>query len=468
MLNHEDEIWFGSKCRVTYDAHGGGAATTPDDSTLSDDLAKIREELDRVGNSMTLMGKAGAVATAEQTISGPSQEELVTMGRAYRRLEALYKASNQATRLIASNAGLDERLGAVLDCAIEVTDAQRGFVLLRDPESGELSVHVAREMGGEVSASSPSMGIAYRAAELGEPVIMRDRDKDSKFGMRESIIVQKIHSAMCAPLKVEDRLLGSIYVDTRNPVRVFEETDLELFASMAAQSSLAIENAQLAEKMIEEEKKRANLGRFLSPSVVEAIMNEKEDLVLGGRKQEVTTMFCDIRSFTPIAEQMPPAELVDLLNHHFTAMVGIVFHYKGTLDKYIGDELMAVFGAPILAHDDAERALRAALEMQRRNTELNAEREAEGRPRLELGIGISSGEVIAGYVGAPERMEFTVVGDRVNVGKRLCSYAEGGQVVISDLTYERVKDLVEAEAIGEVELKGKAVPVAAYRITKLK
>ncbi len=121
----------------------------------------------------------------------------------------------------------------------------------------------------------------------------------------------------------------------------------------------------------------------------------------------VSTLFCDIRGFTPIAERVPPHKMVELLNEHFSAMTEIVFNYKGTLDKYIGDELMAVFGAPIAAEDDALRAARTAVAIQAKNTELNALRLEESRPRLELGVGINTGEVIAGYIGSPMRMEFT-------------------------------------------------------------
>ncbi|MBN2309729.1 MAG: GAF domain-containing protein [Candidatus Hydrogenedentes bacterium] len=476
VLSHLDEVWLGSKCLLVYrDDTAVGRITThitpagqdmAQEATLINDLDRIREEMDRVGDSLTLIGKRGKtpVEAMQTVVPEASPEQVVAMSRAYRRLDALYRAS----KLIASDFDLSSRLAAVLDTAIEVLEAERGFVTLRDEETGGLAVSVAREMGRDLQASSPSMGIAGRAAFDGEPVLMADRDNDSDFGGRESIIRQRIVSAMAVPLKVEDRVLGSIYLDTRQAGQPFDQEDLELFASLAAQSAMAIENVRLYEQMVEVEKKRANLGRFLSPAIVDEIMKEDKALELGGRKRIVTAMFCDIRGFTPIAERVSPDGLVAMLNEHFTAMTEIIFRFEGTLDKYIGDEIMAVFGSPLANPDDAVRCVRAALAIQAKNAELNRKRAQEKRPTFELGIGIATGEVIAGYIGSPDRMEFTVVGDRVNTARRLCSVAEPGQIITGQLTYERVKSIAVVREVGPVALKGKEALVDAYEIQGLK
>jgi len=468
VLTHMDEIWFGGKCRLVFrdDTFFGrkSAAVDPDtDAALLRDLDKIRHEMDRVGNSMTMLGKKKASPTLVTGGIEPEPEaspEIFAMSRAYRRLEALYRAS----KLIASDFDLSKRLSDVLDTAMEVMEAERGFVLLRDEHSDELVASVARAMGQDMAASSPSMGVAGKAAIDGEPVLMANSLDSSQFGMLDSIIQQQILSAMAVPLKVEDRILGSIYLDTRNPDVKFNEEDLELFASLAAQSAMAIDNVRMYEQMVSAEKKRMNLSRFLSPNIVDEIMKEESSLELGGRKCMVTAMFCDIRGFTPLSERIEPRQLVDLLNEHFTAMTAIVFEHNGTLDKYIGDELMAVFGSPLSSPDDAERCVRAALAIQAKNAELNAVREQEGRPTLHVGIGVNTGEVIAGYIGSPMRMEFTVVGDHVNTARRLCGLAKAGQVVAGGSTYESIKEKADAHSIGKVELKGKANLVDAYEI----
>jgi adenylate cyclase len=467
VLAHTDEIWFGGKCRVVYrdDTHFGRQDSTPaPDSSLVRDLARIRAEIDRAGNNLTMMGQQSRSASTAERIAIPSREDLVSMSRAYRRLTALY----ETTKLIAGDFDINKRLSAVLDTAMRALNAERGFILLRDEQSSNLKVSVAREMGQELQASSPSMGIAGKAAIDGEPVLMENASTDEQFGMRESIIRQRITSAMCVPLKVEDRVLGSIYVDTRKAGVRFEEADLELFVSLAAQSAMAIDNVRLYERMVESEKKRANLGRFLSPAIVDEILKEESSLELGGRKRTVTAMFCDIRGFTPLTERITPRQMVDLLNEHFTAMTTIIFEFNGTLDKYIGDEIMAVFGAPLSADDDAERCVQASLAIQARNTELNRVREREGRPTLDIGIGVNTGEVIAGYMGSPMRMDFTVVGDDVNTARRLCDFAKAGQVVIGDATYRLVESLIEVRSMGSLTLEGKARPVIAYEALGLR
>jgi adenylate cyclase len=468
VLSHLDEVWFGSKCRLVF--HNDAPAKSPsstlqNDSDLLRNMNRIREEMDRVANNMTMIGQRSQTSVPlPEKATQITSDEVQKMGRAYRRLSALYKAS----QVMASAFDLDSRLSQLLDVVIEVMDAERGFVMLCDPGRSTLSVKVARQMGRELEASSPSMGIAGRAAIDGEPVLMADRDQDSEFGMRESIIRNQIRSAMCVPLRIENRVLGSVYIDTTKSVATFSEEDLELFLSLASQSAMAIDNVRLHNQIIEEERRRQNLGRFLSPAIVEKIMNEGSELELGGRKQAVTTMFADIRSSSKLAEGLPPYELVELLNEHFTHMTDIVFDHGGTLDKYIGDELMAIFGAPLVGQDDALRAVRCAAAMQERNQALNIERQREGRQPIEIGIGIETGEVIAGYIGSLRRMEFTVVGDRVNMAKRFCDMAGPGSVVLGDATWGIVQDRVVTQPIGTVMLKGKQNPAQAHQLVSIK
>ncbi len=468
VLSDQDDIWLGSKCHIIYrQPEPAVPPAAPDTerrgSSIIQDLDEIRAEMDRVGSSMTLIGKRGQPPAGPAAAETPPPSELISMSRAYRRLAALYEASN----LMASEFDLERRLAAMLDKVMEVMEAERGFVLLRDDKSGRLEVKIARHMGRELEAGSPSMGIAERAATDGEPVLMVDRDHDGQFGGRASIIRQAITTAMCAPLKTEGRVAGSIYLDTTCPDAAFSNQDLELFTSLAAQSAMAIENVRLHKEAVEAEKRRANLGRFLSPAIVEQVMQHDTSVRLGGDKRTVTTMFCDVRGFTPIAERLAPFELVMMLNSHFTAMTEIIFAHAGTLDKFIGDEIMAVFGAPIGAPDDAERCVRAALAMQRKNEAFNASRKNAGQPTFDIGIGINTGEAIAGYVGSPDRMEFTVVGDAVNVARRFCSIAGPGQVVVGESTYAIIKDRVEARPTGSVMLKGTSAPKHGFEILRM-
>lgn len=469
VLSHMDEVWFGSKCRLVYrdDTHYGRGKGDRPESKLLRNMDKIRAEMDRVGNSMTMIGRSTPVAgtmISQQLHAEATAEELLRMGQAYRRMASLHKTS----QVMASNFDLNERLAQVLDIVMEVMEADRGFVMLREEATNSLNVKVAREMGKELAASSPSMGIAGRAAIDGEPVLMADRATDQEFGMRDSIIMGQIASAMCVPLKIENRILGSIYVDTRKASVTFGEEDLELFASLANQAALAIDNVQLHQKVVEAEKRRQSFSRFLPHGIVEQILSNDTDIELGGQKTSVSTMFCDIRGSTQLGEQLAAHQLVELLNDHFTAMTEIIFEFRGTLDKYIGDELMAIFGAPLAMPDHDIKAVSAALALQRRNQELNVVRRSEGKPEIQIGIGIDSGDVIAGYIGSPMRMDYTVVGDRVNTAKRFCDMAGPGKVVVGEETWNAIQDQVESRPLGTVMLKGKEQPVQAHEIVSLK
>ena len=471
VLADGDEIWFGSKCRLVYhdeaEAETAIQTSAESDSQLIRDIERIRADMNRVGHEIaSIVTETRDDTPARPVQSTPtSRENLVAMGRAYRRMAALFRASNQVSRLIASNADLSTRLAAALDTAMDVLAADRGFIVLRDDKDGALRVHMAREMGKDLHEGSPSMTLAQRAADSGEPVLLRPGDTPES---SDSIIAQAINSVMCVPLIVEGRILGAVYVDTRRRDHTFGEEDLELFASLAAQSALAIENVRLYDRMLAAERRRANLSRFLSPAIVEAVLREQTSIALGGSKQQVTTLFGDIRGFTRIAERMAPPELVELLNGHFTAMVEVIFQAQGTLDKFVGDEIMAVFGAPLTRPDDPERAIRCALAMLDANRILNDERARTGRARFDMGIGIATGEAVAGRIGSPQRMEFTVVGDRVNIAHRLCAMAGPRQVLICETTYEKVQFLVEAKPIGTVTVKGREKPLHAFEVSRMR
>ncbi|MEX2015777.1 MAG: adenylate/guanylate cyclase domain-containing protein [Candidatus Hydrogenedentales bacterium] len=468
VLSDDDEVWLGSKCRVLFRDDSAAAKAQrqkEEDSKLVKGINAIRREMESVSQNISMIASPATATRMHDTpTSALSHVEMEKMSRAFRRLDALY----QATKLLAGDFDLKKRMEQVLDLAIEVTVAERGFLIIRAEQSEEIESTVARAMGSELRESSPSMGIARQAAVDGEPVLMADSGADQQFGARESIIRLQIRSAMCVPMQIEDRILGALYVDTSKPAVRFTEEDLELFQALGNQAAMALENVRLHERMVAEEKKRANLGRFLSPTVVEVIMNSSKDLELGGQMKPVTTLFCDIRAFTPLAERLPPEDLIGLLNEHFTAMTEIVFRYNGTLDKFVGDEVMALFGAPFSVGNDPDQAVRAALAMQNRNTELNRGRALNNKPELHIGIGIDTGEVVAGLIGSLDRMDFTVLGYHANTANRLCSVARSGEIIVGRATYQAIEDNFSGESIGTPVLKGKAVSVEAFRILGLK
>jgi adenylate cyclase len=289
---------------------------------------------------------------------------------------------------------------------------------------------------------------------------------DPRFGAGDSIRFHGIRSAMCAPLWNKDQVIGMIHVDSPMLTNCFALNDLDLLTALANYAAVAVERARLNQKIIAEEKKRERLGRFLSPQVTARIIatSESQSAGLGVPEvKEVSIIFADIVGFTTMSEKMSPAAVSLLLNDYLSRMTDIIFKYEGTLDKYIGDAIMAVFGAPLDMPDHAARAIRAALEMQERLQEFNAERK-EG-PTIRIRIGINSGKAVAGEIGSVNKKEYTVLGDTVNTASRLeSSVAKPGMVVIGENTHQMVSDLFECRSLGKATLKGKQNEVAVFEV----
>ena len=225
---------------------------------------------------------------------------------------------------------------------------------------------------------------------------------------------------------------------------------------------------QMARSLREKEMIKRAFTRYVAREVVEEVLKDPEQMTLTGERREVTVLFCDIRGFTPLAERLTPEEVVSLLNEFYTLMIETTFKHDGTLDKFLGDAVMAVFGAPIAHPDHAIRSVRTALDMRNGIAELNERRVAQGKVPIGIGIGLSLGEVVAGTVGTEDRMEYTVIGDSVNLAARLVANARpAGRILISQRTYEAVKDIVEVKGLGPLKVKGKEEEVEVYEVLSL-
>jgi adenylate cyclase len=225
---------------------------------------------------------------------------------------------------------------------------------------------------------------------------------------------------------------------------------------------------QMARALREKEMIKRAFTRYVAREVVDEILKDPENLVLSGERREVTVLFCDIRGFTGMAERMTPEEVVALLNEFYNLMIETTFKHDGTLDKFLGDSVMAIFGAPIPHPDHAARAVRTALAMQAGIAELNERRVAAGKETIGAGIGVSLGQVVAGTVGTEDRMEYTVIGDSVNIAARLESNAKAGRILISQPTFARVESLVEAAPLGPLKVKGKEEEVDVYEVVGMR
>jgi len=207
-------------------------------------------------------------------------------------------------------------------------------------------------------------------------------------------------------------------------------------------------------------------GQYVSKDVYDHLVSDPTLAKLGGTRREMSVLFSDIRGFTTVSERGQPEEIVHTLNEYFTKMVEIVFAHQGTVDKFVGDMVMALFGAPLPDDKHAEHAVRAALDMIDELGRLNAQWRAEGRPTLDIGVGINSGPMIAGNIGSEQIMSYTVIGDAVNLGSRLESLNKnyGTRIIISEATKEQLIGQYNLKPLGDVVVKGKTKPVAIFQV----
>lgn len=295
-------------------------------------------------------------------------------------------------------------------------------------------------------------------------LLSQDARSDIQFSGAESIVSQGIRSTICAPLITESNVHGVIYADRLDPFATFTPDDLELISAVAAQTAVTVETVKAHKRLAREEVARANYSRFMPEYVVKQLLDNPASFRLGGVNQKITVLFADIRGFTALSENANPEKVVSLLNRFFSTMTDVIFEHGGTLDKYIGDGLMAIFGAPTASEEDALNAVKAAVTMQKRLRTLNDELRAEGYGQISMGIGLHTGEATIGYIGSDKRSEYTAIGDTVNLASRLESNAAGGEILMSDATAEASGNRVPVTAREPLTVKNRTQPVNVLEV----
>jgi adenylate cyclase len=498
-------------------------------------------------------------------------------------------ALSTTTQAVNSSLELAEVLQLVMDTIVRLTEAERGFLMLRDAD-GKMITHVARNW--EQESINPnefaiSRTIIQRVIDSSQPVLTTNAQEDPRFGGQESIVAYNLRSILCVPLTVKGELIGVIYADNRIRSGIFKEADKELLTIFANQAAIAIENARLfasvrltlaevtelknlmdnifasiasgvltadvqdqitlcnraaesllgqsnanlvgqrldeafplelqahlasvrdtdtavvgleithnhpqfgtqdwrlnlsplkdanhithgvaivVDDMTEHNKLQAQrrlLERMVSPAVLDQI--NPDSLQIGGQLRDITVLFADIRGFTSYSENRPPEELVAVLNRYLAAGADAVLAHEGTVDKFLGDAVMAWFNAPLPQADHTLRAVRAALALKAAVEALHAELPPEAH--LSFGVGIHYGEAVLGWIGTEKRLEYTAIGDSVNTAKRIQENSARNQILMTREAYERVKDMVEATAFPPLHVKGKSEPVEVYELVGLK
>ncbi|MCP4540009.1 MAG: GAF domain-containing protein [Chloroflexi bacterium] len=556
-----------------------------------DNIIALREGLNNINRIVArqrgadmLVAELSQYLIALQNMLTQLEQELTTQMSERDELAALYNVSHA----ISSSLDLPQVLNDVMDQIIRLTGAERSFLMLVDPDTGELEFQAARNMDSETIASSSfdiSRSIVNQVAASGEPIVTTNAQMDPRFKAQESVIGYNLRSILCVPLRARGKITGVIYADNRILTSLFADSDRDLLAAFANQAAVAIENARLfasvsnakalmdnvfasiasgvittdiqdhitlftpaAERILRVSAKRVGgsyftealpalenqlrplvnevkefqqpvveiesemslpgrgqailrtslsplkdadeqmqgvaivvddlteqrqlearsqmFGRFLSPAVIERLPRDPRDLGLGGQRQEITSLFADIRGFSGFSLRHGPEKLVEILNQYLDVGAKAILAEEGTLDKILGDEVVALFNAPLRQEEHVLRAVRAALRMQNGVAQLHKKMPLEYQ--LDYGVGINVGDAVVGFIGTEEQLNYTAIGSSVNLASRLQGIAKPMQILLSATAYERVQNHVEAQPLPPVELKGFDEPISVYEILRLK
>lgn len=374
------------------------------------------------------------------------------------------RIAHELSQRLSVDTDLDDLCRKIIDETFQLIRADRAVILLIDPDTDELVPRYVKQKR-EDEQIQLSSSILDEVKSNKRAVLSSDAMLDERFRAAKSIIMQGIRSTMCVPMLYADRLVGAMHMDSLLTTNAFTEKDLTLFQGIATQAAVAIENNRLAQKIEREAETRVQFQRLLSPNLVEQIVAGTIQLDQAGSLIDVTMLFADIRGFTSMSERHTPEEMVRTLNAYFEVMVDVLFRNGGTLDKYVGDEVIGLFGAPVQRPDAPICAVRCALEMQRALEEFNRMRVTSGAEPVRVGIGVNTGPVIAGAIGSSRTLQYTVIGDAVNIASRLCSVAGPDEVLISQSTYEHCREHIAVENRDPVVVKGKAKPIDIFRAT---
>lgn len=316
------------------------------------------------------------------------------------------------------------------------------------------------------TASQRSISRTAVLTAIEQRVMLSSHDvlQDTKLKFSESVMLQSISSLACAPLIGRDGVYGALYIDRRVTPDKFTDLDTQLLGAVAAQAATAVESARALERSQREALARAAFARFMPEHIIKELVENPEKFQLGGTNKRVSVLFCDVRGFTKLAHRARPETIVDLLNILFTAMAAEIFEHQGTLNKYIGDGLMALFGAPLSTEGDAANAVAAAIGMQQRVRKVNEQLAAKNLPAVQLGIGINTGEATVGVIGAYQRSEYTAIGDTVNIAARIEGIAKPGQILVTAATAQELKGAFQLSEPESVNVKNIDESVQVYAV----
>ena len=440
-LADQDEIKLGS-CTLVYNQ------TDPLKTQFSSD--SFREVLQKPPNELLL--------TSSLKDFNPAQPP---SGEFYRRelekKERILRLFYELSQKLGSAFSLAEIYEKVFAIMFSVTPASRCFIFRKNAQDEFEQVAAQMREAGDIGDPLPiSQSIFAKVATERVSILLEDTTHPATMEQApQSVLVNEIQSVMAAPILGPRGLLGIIYADRHNAIESFNSDDLDVLNAVAVQTGIAINTVISYERLQKQSQARSSFERFLPRQVVDEILRSPDGVKLGGVRQKITALFADVRNFTTLSESSTPELIVTLLNRYFSMVSEIIFRHGGTLDKYIGDGLMALFGAPYAGQLDAVQAVRAAVEMQRAMIGFNERLAAENLPPISIGIGINTGSAIVGYIGSETRLDYTAIGDTINTAARLESRALPGQIVVSENTMQALDESFQLNLLGTEKLKGK-------------
>lgn len=393
----------------------------------------------------------------QNIVDMPSLPRVTDVNKASRMFYILYQLSKKLSLLV----NLDDLLKISMESIFHVIRADRGLLFLRNKEN-ELYVKFAfsREQGfiqpGTMKVSST---VLKRALDERVAILTSDAMHDPRFSEQMSVVQQKIRSVLCAPLWDDEDSYGTIYLDSISRTYAFTEDDRALLTGIANLIAIRMKQEQLHDRLASEHRLRTELAKYHSPDVVELLVRQHGKLDTGRR--EVTVLFADIQNSTGIAEKLGEDEVHKLLNHFYELASEAVFRNQGHVNKFIGDAILGLFNAPLEVAGHECRGVGAARDMISAIKQYNAQNPNRA---FRLRVGINTGWVIAGNIGPQNRLEYTVIGDAVNVAERLCKVETSSSVAVSEDTWKRLNGQFKGRDLGELVLKGRAKPVRIYEV----
>ena len=398
---------------------------------------------------------------AKNILSARTEEEVQ---RIYQRMEVINEVGAQISTIL----DLSELLESIMNRLFEVfPSAERGFILMVDPNRNKLVPEVIKRRDeSDSSELQISKTIVRKSISEKQAILISDAAQDDRFEAAVSVMKFNIRSMMCVPLICQNEVLGIISIDTTRAGKKFKDDDLELLTAIASPIATALKNAQLVKEKEAEVAKRSSMERYFSPALVDRIAGGQ--ISLDGERRQGVAFFSDIVGFTAMSNRLSAEQVVGLLNNYFGRMIDILFRHDATIDKFSGDAIMSVWGAPEDVENESWHATQAALEMQTALYQFNCEQAAAGEETIEMGIGLNYGSFIAGDMGASssarKMVNYTIIGDDVNLAARIEARAGMGQALISETIYERAAEHLCAIRLPPIDAKGIPHPITIYSV----